>query len=422
MITKQDILDRAGEWQLRPDIVEKDYVLGWLLAAIANHPVISNTWVFKGGTCLKKCYFETYRFSEDLDFTLLPSAAYTEVDIRRALQEFVRSTADLSGLYLPENEVRVVALNDRLGRSTFEGRIYYRGPLERGGDLARVLFDLTQHEEVITDTTRQSVFHPYPDELPKEASVQTYSLDELLAEKMRALFERTRPRDLYDVVYMLENRPEQINLDHAREVFRTKCRTKGLTAPTADALILHIEQAAELRSEWSNMLAHQLPQLPPIESMIDRERLTGILRWIDVTTVLPASRLPAPKVGIGEELVAPSGIQYWGRGSALENLRFAGANHLLVEFLYKDRTRHVEPYSLRRARTGNLLLYGWEQGATTIKAFIVDNIQNLRVTTFVFSPRYRVELSTSAPVLTPPVQTRGGGRRRSVRKSRRRTR
>ena len=67
---KADILARGAEWGLRPDIVEKDYVLGWLLAAFAIHGVTSASWVFKGGTCLKKCFFETYRFSEDLDFSL----------------------------------------------------------------------------------------------------------------------------------------------------------------------------------------------------------------------------------------------------------------------------------------------------------------------------------------------------------------
>lgn len=70
MITKQHILERAAEWRLRPDVVEKDYILGWLLAGVAQHGELRETWIFKGGTCLKKCYFETYRFSEDLDFSL----------------------------------------------------------------------------------------------------------------------------------------------------------------------------------------------------------------------------------------------------------------------------------------------------------------------------------------------------------------
>lgn len=71
MISKADILQRAREWQLTPEVVENDYVLGWILAGIASHPTTKNNWVFKGGTCLKKCVLETYRFSEDLDVTLL---------------------------------------------------------------------------------------------------------------------------------------------------------------------------------------------------------------------------------------------------------------------------------------------------------------------------------------------------------------
>ena len=67
MISKAAILERAAEWQLTPEVVEKDYVLGWMLAGIALHPATTRNWVFKGGTCLKKCVIETYRFSEDLD-------------------------------------------------------------------------------------------------------------------------------------------------------------------------------------------------------------------------------------------------------------------------------------------------------------------------------------------------------------------
>ena len=70
MIDRFEIMELSREVGLRPDAVEKDYVLGWVLVAIFNHPKLQDDWIFKGGTCLKKCYFETYRFSEDLDFTL----------------------------------------------------------------------------------------------------------------------------------------------------------------------------------------------------------------------------------------------------------------------------------------------------------------------------------------------------------------
>jgi len=48
MITKQEILDFSREFSLRPDIIEKDHVLGWLLAGIANNEALSDTWIFKG--------------------------------------------------------------------------------------------------------------------------------------------------------------------------------------------------------------------------------------------------------------------------------------------------------------------------------------------------------------------------------------
>jgi predicted nucleotidyltransferase component of viral defense system len=74
MIAKREILETASSLGLQPSVVEKDYVLGWPLAGINAHPELSDSWVFKGGTCLKKCYFETYGFSEDMDVTLRDEA------------------------------------------------------------------------------------------------------------------------------------------------------------------------------------------------------------------------------------------------------------------------------------------------------------------------------------------------------------
>lgn len=56
MISKHELLRLRGEWQLDVGVIEKDYVLGWMLAAIAADPALVDTWIFKGGTCLRKCY------------------------------------------------------------------------------------------------------------------------------------------------------------------------------------------------------------------------------------------------------------------------------------------------------------------------------------------------------------------------------
>lgn len=59
MITKREILDAASNLNLNPHVAEKDYALGWVLAGIYAHDALADNWIFKGGTCLKKCYFET---------------------------------------------------------------------------------------------------------------------------------------------------------------------------------------------------------------------------------------------------------------------------------------------------------------------------------------------------------------------------
>src|SRR3990172_1982677 len=104
MITALDIRERAGEWGLSPDVVEKDYVLGWLLAAIGADPVLGRTFVFKGGTCLKKCYFETYRFSEDLDFTLVEGAPSDPDSLIAAFTRVAERLHSVAGLELPPDQ------------------------------------------------------------------------------------------------------------------------------------------------------------------------------------------------------------------------------------------------------------------------------------------------------------------------------
>lgn len=410
MIAKQDILDRAQEWQLRPSVVEKDYVLGWVLAAIAQHPEASERWVFKGGTCLKKCYFETYRFSEDLDFSLLPDAAYDGDALTQILREVVEIAHELSGITFPADLVSVRPRVDKLGRGTFEGKIGYSGPLVIPS-MPRLLFDLTRNEPVLAEPELRPVFHPYPDSLPADTAVQAYSLEELFAEKTRALLERTRPRDLYDVVFILESRAGDVDLDEARDFFRRKCEAKALQPPSSDHLLVVVRSSGELRSEWENMLAHQLPQLPPFEDHL--VRLESVVQWIDAPV---AAAAPMAAFAAREELVAPAGVAYWNVGVPLEAARFAGINRLLVEFTYHGKARRAAPYSLRRASSGNLLLYAWEVDSPHIKAFSVREIVGLRVTTTPFTPQYRVEFSSVGGIAAPMIVrtssgSRGGSRR-----------
>jgi len=219
MISKRDILDRVQEWGLRAEIVEKDYVLGWILAAIAADPVLGPTWIFKGGTCLKKCYFETYRFSEDLDFTLRPDAPYSEAEIIRRLRAVAERAEEMSGIAFP---IAAVAVRGT-PKGGFEAKLEYRGPLAMP-TRPKITFDLTKDELLAGPFEERSILHSYPDALPEQARPISYSLEELQAEKLRALVERTRPRDLYDLVHLLERRGEHVDLIRTAEIFDEKCR------------------------------------------------------------------------------------------------------------------------------------------------------------------------------------------------------
>src|ERR1700749_4114372 len=129
MIPKNEILTSATETNLSPHVVEKDYVLGWLLAGINQHPALRTSWVFKGGTCLKKCYFETYRFSEDLDFTLRDASHINEDFLRGAFTEIAGWVYEQSGIEIPADRLKFDIYQNPRGVNACQGRVYYGGPM-----------------------------------------------------------------------------------------------------------------------------------------------------------------------------------------------------------------------------------------------------------------------------------------------------
>lgn len=389
MITALDIRERAGEWGLSPDVVEKDYVLGWLLAAIGADPVLGRTFVFKGGTCLKKCYFETYRFSEDLDFTLVDGAPADPESLTEAFTRVAERLRAAAGLELPSERFRFEVYQNPRGRPSIEGRVYYRGPLPRpAGNLPRIKLDLTADEILVRPTVLRPVWHPYPDaDAMGRARVRSYSYDELFGEKLRALLERSRPRDLYDVVNMYRYEPERPEAAAVVEAYQSKCRFKGIDAPLAPEGLLPHQHRADLEADWAPMLSHQLPELPTLDQFVTA--LADVAGWLLGAPVEVLQ--PVPVREPVTTWAAPPMIEVWNAGFPLELIRFAGRNRLSIELAYQGTTRIVEPYSLRRSKAGDLLFYGWKVADGEIRSYRVDRVQGVRVTDRPFSPRFVVE-------------------------------
>jgi predicted nucleotidyltransferase component of viral defense system len=402
MITKQEILDLSQEWQLRPGIVEKDYTIGWLLWGIGNNPRLRDSWVFKGGTCLKKCFIETYRFSEDLDFTVLPDGPVQAFEVSRILPDLLQFVTDSSGINF---SIQQPKLKDRPNGHSTEVRVYYQGPLQARTP-ASVKFDLTKNEDVIQPPVLRATAHPYSDEFPEstENNVRCYGLEEVFAEKIRALGERCRPRDLYDVI-MLYWRPDLQLAPHLiLSVLERKCKSKQIAVPTYESMV-NSPFFDELKAEWGNMLAHQLPVLPPIESFLGE--LENVFKWLcgDLKpTILEA--ISVDEKEIDTQWTPPSTVWKWGQGVPLEAVRFAGANRLCIDLTYNGTVRRIEPYSLRRTSIGHILLYARKSETGEIRAYRIDRIQGIKVATLPFVPIYKVEFTPTGPISSPKLTRR----------------
>ena len=400
MISRREILEVSAMVGLNPHVVEKDYALGWALAGVFAHPDLTNSWVFKGGTCLKKCYFETYRFSEDLDFTLLDPTHLDEAFLKRVFGEISAWIYKRTGLEFPAQNQDFEILANPRGNPSCQGKISYRGPVSSSsGGLPRVKLDLTADERIVLAPVRVPIFHPYSDAPEEGISVLSYAYEEAFGEKVRALAERTRPRDLYDVVNLFRNTEARPSPSVLMDVLRQKCAFKGIAVPRAGDLDGH---RGALEGSWQNMLGHQLPALPPVGAFWDV--LPEFFGWLEEGG---ASAIPAAFVSAaGDTVIRERTLRLPLRGSsqsALEIIRFAAANRICVDLAYDDRTRRIEPYSLRRTQDGNIILHTWSVESNSHRSYRVDRIQGAKATSQSFTPRYAVELTPSGPVIIPPT-------------------
>lgn len=390
MIPHAEILALRGEWLLRDDVIEKDYVLGWILAGIGARPELADHWVFKGGTCLRKCYYETYRFSEDLDFTVIKDGPEEPEELVEIFAEIGDWLFEQSGIEIVVDDDSFVRRRNRRGNTTTMGRIAYRGP-RNAPTLPKLKLDLTSDEVLVQSVVRRPILHPYTDASDIVGRITAYSISELLAEKTRALTERCRPRDLYDVIN-LHRHPELLgDPDRVLAGLKEKCRFAGVGVPDA-ASIRESPFRDELDQEWENMLGHQLPHLPPIE-----DYWTALDEFFEWLAGAPRTALPRAELGgrLDPHWTAPRSMVAWRSRSPMELIRFAGSNRLLIEIDYHGREgrsgpRVVEPYSLRTTLEGHLLLYVVNDSGQ-LRSYRVDRIVGVRVLDRSFTPRYAVE-------------------------------
>jgi predicted nucleotidyltransferase component of viral defense system len=262
MINKSEINRLATQRGVQTATIEKDWALGHFLDAIYSQPECRENLILKGGTCLRKCRFPNFRFSEDLDFT---SRDQTFVFDRALLERIVSLITFRTGMPLHIDSLEELYYQDKL--TGYAARVKYWGadhrkdqqPPEPSRWLTSIKVEVILYEQMAFEQEWSSIHHPYSDALSENASrIPIYSIPEVLAEKIRALIQRsyTAPRDYYDIWY-LSHHVENIDWQAVVEAFYRKAAYKDISFTGIEQLI-NEENDRLLKRAWKNSLAHQI--------------------------------------------------------------------------------------------------------------------------------------------------------------------
>ena len=264
MIKPGEIQQKARAVGVRDQQIEKDYILSWILFGISQHEQLSNVIVFKGGTVLKKIYFEDYRFSEDLDFTLLNSDASSSSAQATNEQIFEWFSQTFELIKEEANIPLEIIDNSEHEDEGINFYISYIGPLGGQGSNKRVKVDISRSEQLVFEPVTKSVFTDYSD--LEEHQLLCYPLEEVLVEKMRSVMQRMQARDFYDLWYLLEEHGMEV--DFYVSEFKAKCESKNLKAEDFPTKLN--ERLPQYKGRWQSSMKEQIKDLPDFEQ-VERE-------------------------------------------------------------------------------------------------------------------------------------------------------
>ena len=254
MIPAAEVFKLAHHVGVDARAIEKDYVLSWLLLAIADGD-LRDVLVFKGGTALKRCYYPDYRFSEDLDFTLTLDMTHENlVTAVEALFPVLRRRVNLT-MALGRAQLNIHGSSALL--------VNYAGPLGGRLDSRDLKVDATRGEVLLYGPVEKRLLAPYSD-FPEDVTVKTYPLEEILTEKLVALIGRTEPRDLYDVRWLFES--GDVDMSFLPVNFAAKCHHKDQD-PTRLGKAL-TEKEDTFGRLWANRLSVQVVDLPDLNETL----------------------------------------------------------------------------------------------------------------------------------------------------------
>ncbi len=282
MIGQNEIKNVSEALGVTKSQVDKDWVLSYMLYGITSLPEMQNILVFKGGTSLKKCWFPYYRFSEDLDFTLLDiDFVFNKMNVEKGLQKATELSYDKDfnrGILFKIS--KIIPTQSKDTEQGFKITINYWGADHRKNDLPSekakswhhtIKLDINHTEEIIFPIQDKPLLHNYSDrDVFNSCQVKTYSIEEILSEKLRSLVQRkyTSPRDCYDIWY-LKNNVRNLDWNFVKSGFFRKMESKKINFESVEQL-LNPKKERILKAHWNTQLANQFPKskVPDFNSIV----------------------------------------------------------------------------------------------------------------------------------------------------------
>lgn len=243
MVKDTELKSVAGKYKVPLSKVERDYAQNWLLKNLNEINM-----ALKGGTGLRKVYFKEYRFSDDLDFTLLEDI--TKRTLTSKIDKAIEKAKDESGI----NFTRITDLE-----KTDTGYKFKAG--FKISQTMSIQLDITTpaNEEVMLPVVHRKINHIFSDDF--YGTARSYDIREILIEKIRSIFQRGFPRDLYDVGYLFEN-GVKVN----KELLEKKFSYKNIKID-----ISQLEtQREKIKSAWIASLQDQITPVPNFDFVFDK--------------------------------------------------------------------------------------------------------------------------------------------------------
>jgi len=244
LIDRRELLAKARGRKLNLNIVEKDYVLGWLLFGFSQ----INSLVFKGGTALSKIYFpEIWRLSEDLDFSLLDDDFEL---ISESIEEMFKQVERKSG-------IQFVLKSIFSNPDYMQLKIRYKGVISRNW----IKTDFMKND-IVDKPLKKSVAKEYSDY--RDFSIKVESLEEIFCSKFRTTIERKKCRDFFDLWKLTKL---SVDIKKAKKILDKKLEIKGINFNSFKQ-IFTADLKETLLPYWERELGRLVNPLPDLEIVL----------------------------------------------------------------------------------------------------------------------------------------------------------